>query len=206
LSYSKEHYKEILFTDENIFTVEETLNKQNDRVYARSSKEAYELVLRIERSHCPASVMVWLGDVTSLHFCEKGGKTVVRNYQRNILTNVVEPLNQNVFRNRPWIFQQDSAPAHEAKTMQQWLENHVPEFISSEHWPSASPDLNALDCKLWSVLEGMVCTRRLHNLESLKQVLLEAVGNFPMDVVHVAIGPWPNRLQGCIQADGGRFE
>ena len=36
--YGKEHYKEILFTDENIFTVEETFNKQNDTVYAWSSK------------------------------------------------------------------------------------------------------------------------------------------------------------------------
>ena len=77
-----------------------------------------------------------------------------------------------MFQNRPWKFQQDSAPAHKAKTMQQWLENHVPKFISSEHWPSA------LDYKLRSVLEGMVCTRRHHNLESLKQAMLEAVDIF----------------------------
>jgi len=48
-----------------------------------------------------------------------------------------------MFQNRPWIFQQDSAPVHKAETMQQWLENHVPEFISSEHWPLASPDHNS---------------------------------------------------------------
>jgi hypothetical protein len=48
LLYNKEHYKEILFTDEKKFTVEETLYKQNDRVYARSYKEARKLVLRID--------------------------------------------------------------------------------------------------------------------------------------------------------------
>jgi hypothetical protein len=53
--------------------------------------------------------------------------------------------------------------------------------------PSACPDLNPLDYKLWSVLEGMVCTRRHHNLESLKQTLVEAVDNFPVDVAHIAI-------------------
>lgn len=208
--YGKERYKEILFTDEKIFTVEETFNKQNDRVYAQSSKEARELVPRIERGHYPASVMVWWGvsydGVTSLHFCEKGVKTAARNYQRDILTNVVEPLNQTMFQNRPWIFQQDSAPAHKAKTTQQWLKNHVPEFISSDDWPSASPDLNPLDYKLWSVLEGMVCTRRNHNLNSLKQALVEAVDNFPQDVVRTAIDEWPNRLRQCIQANGGHFE
>ena len=49
LSYSKEHYKEILLTDEKNFTVEETFNKQNDKVYAWSSKEARKLVPRIEQ-------------------------------------------------------------------------------------------------------------------------------------------------------------
>jgi hypothetical protein len=71
-----------------------------------------------------------------------------------------------MFQNRTWIFQHDSAPAHKAKTKPQWLENHVTEFINSDHWPSASPDLNPL-YKFWSVLE--FCTRCHHNLESLKQ-------------------------------------
>ena len=48
LSYSKEHYKEILITDDKIFTVEETFIKQNYRVYARSPKKTHELVQRIK--------------------------------------------------------------------------------------------------------------------------------------------------------------
>jgi hypothetical protein len=45
--------KEILFTDEKIFTVEETFNMQNNRVYAWSSKEARKLVPWIKRGHYP---------------------------------------------------------------------------------------------------------------------------------------------------------
>ena len=85
---------------------------------------------RIERGHDPASLTVWWDSVTSLHFSEKGVEIVARNYQRDILTNVLEPLSQN----RPLAFQQDSAPAHKVKTTKQWLENHVPEFISSEQF------------------------------------------------------------------------
>jgi hypothetical protein len=48
LLYGKEHYNEILFTDEKIFTVEETSNKKNYRVYAQSFKKAHELVTSIE--------------------------------------------------------------------------------------------------------------------------------------------------------------
>ena len=39
-----------------MFTMEETFNKQNDRVYARSFKEARELVQRIKGGHYSASV------------------------------------------------------------------------------------------------------------------------------------------------------
>jgi hypothetical protein len=59
--YGKELVKEILFTDEKIFTVEETYNKQNDRVYAQSSKEPRQLVPRIKQGHYLASVMLWWG-------------------------------------------------------------------------------------------------------------------------------------------------
>ena len=82
-------------------------------------------------------------------------KTAMRNYQWDILTNIVEPINQIMFLNSPWIFQKDFAPAHKAKTMQQLLENHVPKLISRDHWPSSSPDLIQLSTNCgqfsWSV-------------------------------------------------------
>ena len=99
-----------------------------------------------------------------------------------------------MFQNRPWISQQDSARVYKAKTTQQWLENRLPEYTSSDPWPSAKPHFNPVDFKLWLVSESMVCTRRLYNLESLKQTLVEAVDYFPMDVVHTAINEWANRL------------
>ena len=47
---------------------------------------------------------------------------------------------------------------------------------------------------------------RHHYLETLKQALVEAVDNFPMDVVRTAIDARPNRLWGSIRANGGHFE
>ena len=57
------------------------------------------------------------------------------------------------------------------------------ECISSDHWPSASTNLNPFGYKLCSLLEGIVCTIRHHNLQSMKQALLEAADNFPTNVV-----------------------
>lgn len=103
--YGKKRYKNILFTDEKIFTVEEKYNKQNDRVYARTSYEAKDKVPRVQRGHHPASVMVWWGvswqGVTPIHFCESGVKISAKVYQQNCLEPVVKPLNQTLFNGKP---------------------------------------------------------------------------------------------------------
>ena len=70
--------------------------------------------------------------VTQLHFCEQGVKTSVVNYQSDILEKVVKPLNDTLFAGINWTFQQDSAPAHKAKTTQRWLEVNLPKFITAQ--------------------------------------------------------------------------
>lgn len=88
--------KKILFTDEKIFTVEEKFNRQNDKVYAKCSKEVPPSVRNVQRTHHQASVMVWWGvsyeRVTELHFCQQGVKVKARNYQTDILEGVMKPL------------------------------------------------------------------------------------------------------------------
>lgn len=208
--YAGNLHRKILFTDEKIFTVEEKLNKQNDRVYATSSKEAAKAAKKVERGHHPSSVMVWWGvsweGVTTLHFCDQGVKMKAKTYQEDVLENVVLPLNDTLFAGKHWIFQQDSAPAHKAKSTQAWLRKNLPEFITAEQWPSGSPDLNPLDYKLWSDLEDMACRVRHPNIESLKRSLENAVANFPMEKVRAAIDEWPGRLKACVRAKGGHFE
>ncbi|UYV76707.1 hypothetical protein LAZ67_14001843, partial [Cordylochernes scorpioides] len=80
-----------------------------------------------------------------------------------------------------WIFQQDSAPAHKAKSTQQWLETNVPKFINANEWPSESPDLNSLDYSLWEYLEEKVCSKRYHNLDQLKSTLVRAMKEIPIE-------------------------
>jgi hypothetical protein len=92
--------------------------------------------------------------MTPLHFCNKDVKTGAPVYQEDVLQRVVKTLNTPVFSGQKWVLQQDSAPAHKAKTTQEW---HVPAFISAEDWSSASPDLKPLDYKLWAVLENIAC-------------------------------------------------
>jgi hypothetical protein len=92
--YGKEHYKEILFTNETIFMWRKlSISKIIEFMHSHHGSPQ----TGAKQDHYPASVMVWWGvsydGVTSLNFCEKGVKTAVRNYQRGILTNLLEPLN-----------------------------------------------------------------------------------------------------------------
>lgn len=208
--YAKNNHRCILFSDEKIFDIEENCNKQNDRVYARNSKEASNSIPRIQRGHHPSSVMVWLGvsyaGVTSMHFCEKGVKTSAKVYQDTVLTNIVKPLSHTMFLNQHWVYQQDSAPAHKAKSTQAWLASNKIDFIRHEDWPSSSPDLNPLDYKIWQYLEEKVCSKPHANLDSLKKSLATAVANIDMKVVRESIDDWPRRLQACVDNYGGHFE
>jgi hypothetical protein len=75
-----------------------------------------------------------------------------------------------LFVGKNWTFQQDSTPAHKAKTTQRWLEVIFSGFIAAQDWPSGSPDLNPLDYRLWSILEEKACSKPHRNIESLMPI------------------------------------
>ncbi|XP_026331397.1 uncharacterized protein LOC113238779, partial [Hyposmocoma kahamanoa] len=149
------YYVDSKSTNEKIFTVEESYNKQNDKVYAHSSEEASNRIPRVQRGHFSSSLMVWLGV----------------SYWG---------LNRGTFLH--WVFQQDSAPAHRAKSTQDWQAAREIDFIRHEDWPSSSPDLNPLDYKIWQHLEEKACSKPHPNLESLKTSLIKAAADIDMDL------------------------
>ncbi len=99
--------QKILFTDEKIFTIEQKCNKQNDKVYARTSYEDKAKVPRIQRGNQPSSVMVWWGlswnGTIVIHFCTPRVKTTAKIYEETV-----------------------SVPTHKSKCCQQWLAINVP--------------------------------------------------------------------------------
>jgi len=114
--------------------------------------------------------------------------------------------NTILFNDQEWVFQQYSASAHKAKTTQEWLQRNLLAFISTENWPSESPDLNSLDWKPWVVLKDMACQKQHNNLESLKRSLLKAVAEIPLETVRAVTAQRPERLKACVEAEGSHFE
>jgi hypothetical protein len=70
---------------------------------------------------------------------------------------------------------------------QKCLWRNVPAFISTEDWPSGSPDFNPRDYKLWAVLEDMACQQRHNNLHHLTRSLMKAAAEIPLETVHATI-------------------
>jgi len=143
--------------------------------------------------------------VTSLHFCDEDVKTGAQVYQEDVLQGVVKPLNTAVFSGQKLVFQQDTAPAQNAKMAQEWLRRHFLAFISAENWPSGSPDPNPLDYKLWALLEDEACQKYHNNLDSLKRSLVKAVAEIPQETVCAAIAEWLESSQGLCWGRGRPF-
>ncbi|CAK1600741.1 unnamed protein product [Parnassius mnemosyne] len=92
-----------------------------------------------------------------------------------------------MYTNKHWIFQQDSAPAHRARSTQNWLTARRIDFIGHEDWPSYSPDLYPLDYKIWQHLKEKVCAKSHQNFKSLLAPLAKTATEIDMNVVYAEI-------------------
>ena len=154
--------------------------------------------------------MFWGGNCatgkTLLIFVDVGVKVNQNVYLRDILEAVALPWSNEHFGDQQWTFQQDSAPAHRPKTVQQWCVSHFLGFISARKWPPYSPDLNPMDYSVWSVLEAKACAKPHKSLESLNRSLLTEWDKISVKELRKIVKNFMKPLKLCIEAKGGHFE
>ena len=194
------------FSDEKIFVQDMKPNQQNNRWLSASPEE----VPIVMHSKHPAHVMVLGvissdGDVMEPVFIPDGLHLGANSYVR-LLDEHVKPWMDMVANGRPYVFQQDSAPAHKARTTQAWLFANVPYHWSPDLWPPSSPDCNPLDYFVWGVLEGKVNSRPYNNKEALKAAIRDAMINMDRNAIAKACSSFRSRLEKVVAADGGHIE
>ncbi|GFU74380.1 transposable element Tcb1 transposase [Trichonephila clavipes] len=118
--WTPQQWQQVIWSDESTFTLFQTTG----RVYVwRTPKEAFALeciVLTVK--HGGGSLMVWgaiswrgLGPLVTLH-----GKVKAAHYV-NILGDQVHPFVQTSFPGECPLYQDDNAPIHTAKIVQEWF-------------------------------------------------------------------------------------
>ena len=125
-------------------------------------------VPRAMKTKIPSTFMVFgvvssEGHIMTLHISEIGLKVNTRVYL-DVLKSVVIPWCNQVAGGRPWVWQQDLAPAHKDKETHAWLQKECYDFVLFSHWPPSSPDLNLLDYFVWSYVENINMTS--HNTKA----------------------------------------
>ncbi|KAF2369158.1 hypothetical protein FHG87_000079 [Trinorchestia longiramus] len=93
--------------------------------------------------------MVWAGvsskSKAPFTLVPEGVKTKATSYEDLILELVAEHLNQALFNDGQFFFQQEGAPAHTTNRIQRWFRDNVPDFLPKKEWSPLRPDLNLIE-------------------------------------------------------------
>lgn len=97
-----------------------------------------------------------------------------------------------------FVFQQDGAPAHTAKTTKKWFQENN---INVLDWPSSSPDLNPIE-SVWAIMK-----RRLRNdpqttINGLKLKIQQIWDSITADECQNLINSMDKRITAVINAKG----
>ena len=92
----------------------------------------------VMKTKFPATVMVFRGVSSEGHYMpphifDVGLKVYTKVYL-DVLKSVVIPWYNQVAGGRPWVWQQDSAPAHKSKETQAGLPKECYNFVPFSHW------------------------------------------------------------------------
>ena len=106
------------------------------------------------------------------------------------------------FEDENSIFQQDVAPCHKSKKVQQWFEEKGVNIWWD--WPPQSPDLNPIE-DIWDILDKAVQSRGKlpTSLPQLMAILLEEWKIIAIDIISKLYKGMPKRIQAVIDAEGG---
>ena len=158
----------------------------------------------------PATVMVFgvvssEGHIMPPHIFEVGLKVNAKVYLY-VLKSLVIPWCNEVAGGRPWMWQQDSAPAHKSKDTQAWLQNECYDFVPFSHWPPSSPDQNPLNYFAWSYVESITNMTSHNTKASLITTIRRVFTEPPPALVEKIYSQFRIRIKTVIEAEGGYIE
>ena len=145
----------------------------------------------------PQSVLVW-GDMSSAGvgpLCFIMTRVNAAVYQ-DILKHFMPSSVDNLYGDADFIFQQDLAPGHTAKTTKTWFNDHG---ITVLDWAANLPDLNPIE-NLWGIAKRKMRDMRPTNAKELKAAIEASWSSITPQQCHRLIASMPRRIKAVIHA------
>ena len=192
-------WRNVCFSDESSFQI---LSDKATFVRRRPGEE-FNLECLVNTVKHPTTVMVWSvisgKGVGRLYVVE--GTLRQDQYKKIIETKLVPQLKDWFKNGERFVFMQDGAPCHTAKSVMNFLrERNIP-LLS---WPGNSPDMNPLE-NLWELVKKRVNRINITTRQQLIEQLI-AVWHRDPDVADLArrcIDSMPRRIEALKKAKGG---
>ena len=195
---------EFLFTDENIFNIEEIFNWQTDRVYASTSRETHDKSPRIQRETIIQlqSWFCWGVSYDAITISVKRGWKLLPKSMRTSCWSLLWSLLAILCSimtigalSRIWHLPTKKTLPRSGSGRFSGL--NYSEWLALQQ---LRPQPNTL--QEWALIEGLICKKGHQNIEILKCSLMKVVADFPKETLRNAIDGWSHRLRNCVKAKG----
>ena len=161
-----------------------------------------EKIFSKRRAKGGGGVMIW-GAFGYLGKSSIGFITTKLNAEgyRNLLNGHLNDISQK-FGNTNFIFQQDNAPIHRAKSNISWFTSKKIKLLE---WPALSPDLNPIE-NVWGILARRVYAegKQYSNVDELKKAIVHVWENISLEDLRKHSESMPNRIFEVIQNGGNK--
>ena len=123
---------------------------------------------------------------------------VTATVYQNVLEDFKIPSAEDLYGDAEFIFQQDLAPAHTARSTKTWFDAHG---ITVLDWPANSPDLNPIE-NLWGIIKRKMRDTRPKTKDQLITSVKGIWASITPSQCHRLIASMPRRIEAVIKANG----
>lgn len=197
ISWTPEQWNRVIFSDESHFCLH---GNQGHSFVRRYSHEEFKPECLNHTVKHPLKIMVWgcisgvgVGRLELVSGMMNGSKYI------NVLEKKMLPSAAAMFPDADFMFQDDNAPCHRSKIVEEWFASKQVTRIS---WPGQSPDLNPIE-NLWHKIGYEVSKKKPTNKAQLIEGIIHAWNHIVSpELLKNLVDSMPSRCQAVVKSKG----